>query len=159
MSVINPKIVFDKKWIRFANAEQIQQNGIDLTLKEASIIVSGGDIDNTTHGTHIMSDIVPDKDDYFNFYPRYIYEVRFNEFVSVPSNACAIVLPRSTLNRNGCLITCGLYDSGFKNYVNGVMCVGVPVRIKRNTRICQIIFLEAKPYKLYLGKYTWKEKK
>ena len=65
------------------------------------------------------------------------------------------MIARSTLNRNGIFITSGLYDSGFENYIGGVMHVRCgPARIERGTRIAQFIYVEAETASMYEGQYN-----
>ncbi len=64
------------------------------------------------------------------------------------------VITRSTLNRNGCYITSGLYDSGYHGVMAGVLHITIgDVRIKKGTRIGQYISFEAEALKLYDGDY------
>ena len=73
----------------------------------------------------------------------------------MPTGYAGWLIARSTLNRNGIFITSGLYDSGFENFIGGVMHVrGGPARIEKGARIAQFIFVEAETVRLYDGEYS-----
>jgi len=64
------------------------------------------------------------------------------------------VITRSTLNRNGCFITSGLYDAGYRGVMAGVLHVTVDTaRIKKGTRIGQYLSFDAETLHLYNGSY------
>ena len=76
-------------------------------------------------------------------------------WATTAANACGWLIARSTLNRNGIFITSGLYDSGFENYIGGVMHVRCgPATIEKGARIAQFIFVEAETVRMYDGEYN-----
>ena len=83
------------------------------------------------------------------------YQFETDHFVSIPEGRAGWLIARSTLNRNGIFITSGLYDSGFSNYIGGVMHVRCgPARIERGTRVAQFIYVEAETLSMYEGQYN-----
>ena len=83
------------------------------------------------------------------------YQFETDHFVKIPEGYAGWLIARSTLNRNGIFITSGLYDSGFENYVGGVMHVRCgPARIEKGTRIAQFIYVEAETANMYQGEYN-----
>lgn len=85
------------------------------------------------------------------------YQFETNHFVEIPEGYAGWLIARSTLNRNGVFVTSGLYDSGFKNTVGGVLHVSGRTEIGYNTRIAQFIMLKAETEHLYDGDYNIKE--
>ena len=83
------------------------------------------------------------------------YQFETDHFVIIPEGHAGWLIARSTLNRNGIFITSGLYDSGFQNYVGGVMHVrGGPARIQKGARVAQFIYVEAETVSMYDGDYN-----
>jgi len=64
------------------------------------------------------------------------------------------VITRSTLNRNGCFLTSGLYDSMYHGVMAAVLHVGIGIaKIKQGTRIGQYISFQAEMLHGYDGDY------
>lgn len=131
----------------------IQPNAVDIRVSGFSKI-------NTTEKfilseydkTHRSVDVINPVDD--NFYlDTGIYEFMTNHYVEISDNECGIIVQRSTLNRNGIYITSGIWDSGFKGYVAGVIHITGPVIITKNTRIAQFVIFESDMVGLYNGSY------
>ncbi|MCD6118931.1 deoxyuridine 5'-triphosphate nucleotidohydrolase [bacterium] len=83
------------------------------------------------------------------------YIVRYNEIIEVPDDAIGIVLPRSSLMRAGATLHSAVWDPGYRGRGQGLLSVTNPIRIHRNARIGQIVFIrmEKKADKLYNGTY------
>ena len=83
------------------------------------------------------------------------YQFETEHYVIIPTGYAGWLIARSTLNRNGIFITSGLYDSGFENYIGGVMHVRCgPATIEKGARIAQFIFVEAETVRMYDGEYN-----
>lgn len=83
------------------------------------------------------------------------YQFLTNHFVNLPEGYAGWIVPRSTLNRNGVFITSGLYDSGFNNYIGGVIHVMCGTAyIQENARVGQFVLVSADTYNLYQGQYN-----
>jgi deoxycytidine triphosphate deaminase len=64
------------------------------------------------------------------------------------------VITRSTLNRNGCFITSGLYDSSYHGTMAAVLHITFgTARIKKGTRIGQYLSFDAEMLHEYNGSY------
>jgi len=85
------------------------------------------------------------------------YQFETDHFVEIPEGYAGWLIARSTLNRNGVFVTSGLYDSGFKNTIGGVLHVSGKTQIDVGTRIAQFIMLKAETEHLYDGDYNIKE--
>lgn len=84
-----------------------------------------------------------------------VYDFETDHFVEVPEGIAGWIVGRSTLIRNGLIVASGIYDSGFKNKIGGMIHVtSGPVMLQRNTRIAQFITFSAETNHLYNGVYN-----
>lgn len=82
------------------------------------------------------------------------YEVIMENEIEVGPDEAGFVITRSTLNRNGCFLTSGLYDTGYKGVMAGVLHVNCgPMRIKPGTRVGQYLNWKAEALSKYDGDY------
>ena len=82
------------------------------------------------------------------------YEIIMEGIVTLADDEAGWVITRSSLNRNGCFITSGLYDSGYSGVMAGVLHVNNgPIRIKRGTRVGQFLLFKAEALNQYDGDY------
>lgn len=102
---------------------------------------------------HSTSRVVPDKDGYFML-PQGSYEFTAQNKITVGEGEAGFVIARSTLNRNGIIITSGLYDSGYSGVMAGVMHVMVPyVKIQHGAAIGQYLNFKSESIGKYAGSY------
>lgn len=131
-----------------------QPNAVDLRLgKVFKINDSLFEVSNE-HKKHRGSfEMKVDPEGYYNL-PVGQYEVVMENIIHVGEGEAGWVITRSTLNRNGCFLTSGLYDSGYHGVMAGVLHVTVgPARIKQGTRIGQYLSFDAEALHLYDGDY------
>jgi dUTP pyrophosphatase len=89
---------------------QIQQNGIDLTLKKVELFEGGGivDFDNSKRSLPEVRQLSVCQYDLdgkaFYDLPQGVYLVTFNEIVNIPKTLMCWARPRSTLMRCGATI-------------------------------------------------------
>jgi dUTP pyrophosphatase len=137
--------------------EQLQPNGFDLTLKEVSLLQSGGKIAVSNKNRQI-SDLCPlmfDGMDDANLVPG-SYVITFNEIVNLPKNVMALGAPRSSLLRCGVTVHMAVWDAGYSGRSQSLLVVYNPnnFRVQRNARIAQLVFFElAKETEGYNGVY------
>lgn len=132
-----------------------QPNAVDLRLGKVFKINQENTFEiSNDHKKHRGSvEIDPDQDGYFLLDPGH-YEVVMENIINVGEGEAGWVITRSTLNRNGCFITSGLYDSGYHGVMAGVLHVTVgPARIKKGTRIGQYLSFDAQMMHKYDGDY------
>lgn len=132
----------------------VQTNALDLRLGDVFAI---GDqlftIDNENKQHRSKTQMNTDDDGYYNLEPGH-YEVVMENIITVGTNEAGFVITRSTLNRNGCFLTSGLYDTGYNGVMAGVLHVNCgPVRIKRGTRIGQYLNFDSESEGMYDGDY------
>jgi dUTP pyrophosphatase len=123
--------------------QQIQPNGIDLTIKEVSLFSSPGSIGPGNEGRTLSgnSPLVFDGLDRMDLLPG-CYLVTYNEVVNLPKNVMALALPRSSLLRCGVSIHNAVWDAGYSGRSQSLMVVynTQGFRLYRNARIVQMVF-------------------
>jgi deoxycytidine triphosphate deaminase len=98
-------------------------------------------------------EIQPDANGWFSLKPGQ-YEVVMQNLVRVGEGEAGWVITRSTLNRNGCFLISGLYDSGYHGAMAAVLYVTCgKVEIHRGTRIGQYLCFESEAISNYIGSY------
>jgi len=125
--------------------EQVQPNGIDLTLRDIALLQSPGRI-AVTDSHRLVSDLAPlvfDGLDFIDLIPG-VYIVIYNEIVHLPKNIMALATPRSSLLRCGVTINTAVWDAGYSGRSQSLMVVYNPqgFRLQRNARIVQLVFLQ-----------------
>lgn len=161
---INPTIALEEGWISgiVNHDKQVQPNAIDYTINRAFTIKTSEFVLTETQkqmrgGKEIP--VVPRNgvgEEGWVLYGHMMLDALSDMYVSLPEGVAALLVPRSTLTRNGLITANGLYDSGFQghigttihNFNNG------PAFIGRGTRIGQIIFVDAAAAKSYAGGYN-----
>lgn len=131
-----------------------QPNAVDLRLDKVYVINREVFEISNDHKKHRGSqELLTGYDGYFTLAPGH-YEVVMENIIHVGEGEAGWVITRSTLNRNGCYITSGLYDSGYHGVMAGVLHVTVDtVRIKKGTRIGQYLSFNAENLSTYDGDY------
>jgi len=125
--------------------EQVQPNGIDLTLRQVSMLQSSGKI-AAMNSQRLVSDVAPLVFDGLNFIDLMpgAYIITYNEIIHLPKNVMALAMPRSSLLRCGVTINTAVWDAGYSGRSQSLMVVYNPqgFRLQRNARIVQLVFLQ-----------------
>lgn len=126
MSQINPNEIIKRNILTPCEFTQIQQVGIDLTLKDRVVL---------PHGKS--------------------FNVLLNEVVELPNYVFSTFTHRSSYNRKGVLITGSIYDPGYKGVIGCTIynMSGDLLIIEPNERIGQMVFFQADPSSTYEGQY------
>jgi dUTP pyrophosphatase len=124
--------------------EQVQPNGIDLTLREVAMLQSSGRI-AVKDSQRLVSDLAPlvfDGLDFVDLMPG-AYIVTYNEIVHLPKNIMALATPRSSLLRCGVTVNTAVWDAGYSGRSQSLLVVynSQGFRLQRNARIVQLVFL------------------
>ena len=124
---------------------QLQPNGIDLTLREITILQTPGTITTENH-QRILSGLTPLTFDGMNFIHLApgIYLVTYNEIIHLTTGIMALAQPRSSLLRCGVTVHTAVWDSGYSGRSQSLLVVYNPqgFRVQRNARIIQLVFLK-----------------
>jgi len=124
--------------------EQVQPNGVDLTLREIALPQSAGKI-TVSNSQRLVSDLAPlvfDGLGFIDLVPG-AYIITYNEIVHLPNNVIALARPRSSLLRCGVTVSTAVWDAGYSGRSQSLMVVYNPLgfRVQRNARMVQLIFL------------------
>ena len=123
--------------------QQIQPNGVDLTIRDIAMFCSSGAI-TTDNKNRVLSSTSPlafDGLGRIDLLPG-SYLVTCNEIVNIPSNIMAIAKPRSSLLRCGVTVQTAVWDAGYSGRSQSLMIVYNPqgFRIYKNARFIQLVF-------------------
>jgi dUTP pyrophosphatase len=139
-------------------ATQVQQNGIELTLKHVEVFEGSGAVafDNSERQLPAVRQLEFESDGWI-YLPKGVYKIVFNEIVTVPKNMAAIAKMRSSVMRCGVTIETGVWDAGYSGRSEGLMLVHneMGFKVKRNARIIQMLFfkLDKEVSEGYSGRY------
>ena len=122
---------------------QVQPNGIDLTLREVARHEGQGAI-GIDKADRVLPELIPlefDADGWLSLEPG-IYHIVYNEVVDIPKNLMALGRPRSSLNRCGVTIYTAVWDAGYNGRSTSMMEVSNPAgfRVQKDSRVMQLVF-------------------
>lgn len=131
--------------------EQIQPNGVDLTLDSVYTQTGAGAI--TTDGKEIgdREELTPE-DEQYELEPG-AYIVQYGEQLAIPDGHVGFVYPRSSLMRNSAMLNTAVWDAGYEGRGEGLLAVNAPITIEQGARIGQIVYAEAEHADVYDGSY------
>lgn len=161
--IINPKIITSSLFPdQIIPEKNIQPNGIDFNLDRVfKLVQTPGIVPSLSEEGKTffnLQEILPDSEDYFVFEPNVVYDCSSVQHVTIDEGVASILLIRSTLNRLGMVLSAGLYDTGFNGAIGFTLCSRVgPVRIKKGTRVGQIVTWAAVNNGMYSGGYNHKQ--
>ncbi len=120
---------------------QIQQCGVDLTVASVFIMEGEGvlDFDNTKRQIPKYKE-VPVSNDHWFLQPG-VYHIAFNEKIVLPKNIAGLMFPRSSALTCGIVEHTAVWDPGYEGRSFFHAEVSRPVKIFRNARLGQMIFL------------------
>ena len=123
--------------------QQLQPNGIDLTVKEIAMLSSPGCI-STSNQSRVLSALSPlvfDGLGKIDLLPG-CYIITCNEIVNLPRNIMALARPRSSLLRCGVAIHTAVWDAGYSGRSQSLMIVYnmQGFRMFKNARFMQLVF-------------------
>ena len=125
--------------------QQIQPNGVDLTLREVAMLQSPGKIavENSQRLVSELSPLVFDGLGFIDLMPG-VYSITYNEIVHMPNDVMALATPRSSLLRCGVMVNTAVWDAGYSGRSQSLMVVYNPqgFRVQRDARIIQLVFLQ-----------------
>ncbi len=124
--------------------QQLQPNGIDLTLREIALLQSSGRIaaEDSQRRVSDLAPLVFDGLGFIDLVPG-AYIITYNEIVHLPQNIMALGRPRSSLLRCGVTVGMAVWDAGYSGRSQSLLVVYNPqgFRLQKNARVAQLIFL------------------
>ncbi len=123
--------------------QQVQPNGIDLTLREVAMLQSSGTIAASERVLPDLAPLVFDGLGFIDLVPG-AYSITYNEIVHLPKNIMALGRPRSSLLRCGVTIGTAVWDAGYEGRSQSLMVVYNPqgFRMQKYARIMQLVFFQ-----------------
>ena len=137
--------------------QQLQPNGVDLTLRDIALLQSPGQI-AVENSQRLVSDLAPlvfDGMGFIDLVPS-AYIITYNEVVHLPENIMALGRPRSSLLRCGVTVGTAVWDAGYQGRSQSLLVVYNPqgFRLQKNARVAQLIFMRlSQKTKGYQGAY------
>ena len=132
---------------------QVQPNAIDLRVDKIFQSYSQVFVISEEEKSHRESREISPIDGWWRLEVG-SYEIIMQGIVTLADDEAGWVITRSSLNRNGCFLTSGLYDSGYSGVMAGVLHVNNgPIRVKRGTRVGQFLLFKAEALNQYDGDY------
>ncbi|WP_225333059.1 deoxyuridine 5'-triphosphate nucleotidohydrolase [Halomicrobium urmianum] len=132
-------------------SEQVQPNGVDLTLETVYEQVEPGRIERSDKTVGDRRELSSDGDAYGLEPGGYVVE--YGERVAVPEGHVGFVLPRSSLMRNSCMLNTAVWDAGYEGRGEGLLQVHHPIELEPGARIAQFVLAEAGHEDTYDGTY------
>ena len=124
--------------------EQLQPNGVDLTLRQIAMFSSAGRIGRSNQERK-LSDTAPLVFDSMGDIELMAgaYLVTFNEIVNLPPDVMAVGQTRSSLLRCGVSMHNAIWDAGYSGRSQALLVVFNPYgfRLKKDARLLQLVFL------------------
>jgi len=137
--------------------DQVQPNGVDLTLAEVYEQRSPGRVGVDGKEIGDRQTLVPeessDGDAATYTLPPGGYVVQYAETVSIPDGHVGFIYPRSTLMRNSCMLNTAVWDAGYTGKGEGLLQVHHDIEIERGARIAQLVLAEGQHDDTYDGSY------
>jgi deoxycytidine triphosphate deaminase len=130
--------------------EQIQPNGVDLTLGALHEQTGPGHIGHD--GKEIGERRELDPEGAYELDPG-AYVAGYGEIVGIPEGHVGFVYPRSSLMRNSCMLHTAVWDAGYEGRGEGLLEVHRPVTIDAGARIAQLVLATADHEGVYDGDY------
>ena len=164
--MLNANQILEESLIKLDNAKgKPAQVGYDLSIKQVNKVgnpVPNGMIgrvlkDQTILNTHTpVEKISLEEKRGFLLYEG-VYDVIMNEGCKIAPNRVGLIRQRSSLMRNGAIITSSVFDPGFEtDNIGTYMIVFETIFIEEDARVAQIYFHECSPVsedQLYNGQW------
>jgi deoxycytidine triphosphate deaminase len=135
--------------------EQIQPNGVDLTVGEVFRTSGFAEFSESGYTKPDRTKLTPHDDGYYRLYTGQ-YPIVYGEKVEIPDGYVARVYPRSRLMRSGLHLTSALWDQGYEGVGEGLLRVPRAIKhakIADGLPIAQMTFISAEAADDYDGSH------
>ena len=134
--------------------EQIQPNGVDLTLDAVFEQRSRGRIGRDGKAVGERRTVTPEASggSVYELSPGG-YVVRYGETVAIPEDHVGFVYPRSSLLRNACTVDTAVWDAGYEGRGEGLLETYNGIELEAGARIAQLVLARADHEGTYDGSY------
>jgi len=131
--------------------EQVQPNGVDLTLETVYEQIEPGHIGQGGKTVGDRRELDADGGAFILESGGYI--ARYGETVSIPPGHVGFIFPRSSLMRNSCMLNTAVWDAGYVGRGEGLLQVFHEIEIEEGARIAQMVYARAEHSGAYDGSY------
>jgi deoxycytidine triphosphate deaminase len=132
-------------------ADQIQPNGVDLTLGAVFGQTTAGRISRDGKTIGGRQELDP-TDGIYTLSPGG-YIVRYGEQIRIPAAHIGFLYPRSSLLRNSCMLDTAVWDAGYEGRGEGLLEVHHEIELEAGARIAQLVLADADHVDEYDGSY------
>jgi deoxycytidine triphosphate deaminase len=135
--------------------EQVQPNGVDLTLESVFEQIERGRIsrgDKTVGERRELDAALIDGRERYRLEPG-AYVVRYGERIVIPDDHVGFLYPRSSLLRNSCMLDTAVWDAGYEGRGEGLLEVHHEIELEPGARIAQLVLAAADHEGTYDGSY------
>ena len=130
--IISPETAIENGWVQGIHNQdvQVQPNAIDFTLDKAYSVLHrpfcialdrNGNEEKWMRGGEELqtfdSHLSPAHAPVWTIDGGDMIDCLSDMYVEVPDDVAVMLVPRSSITRNGLFLTCGLYDTGFKGHL------------------------------------------
>jgi dUTP pyrophosphatase len=133
------------------DGEQVQPNGVDLTVSAVFEQVSPGRIGRAGKTVGDRRERDPEGGVYRLDPGGYV--VRYGERIRIPAGHVGFLYPRSSLLRNSCMLDTAVWDAGYEGRGEGLLEVHHAIELEREARVAQLVLAEAAHEERYNGSY------
>lgn len=137
------------------DADQLQPNGVDLTVDRVFAQESVGRLSQTGKTIGERTECAVEFHGERELYPldRGGYILRYRETVEIPEDHVGFIFPRSSLMRNSCMVNTAVWDAGYTGRGEGLLQVHHPIELERHARVAQLVLSLADHTGTYDGTY------
>ena len=132
-------------------AEQVQPNGVDLTLSAVFEQTEPGRIGRDGKTVGSRRELSADAGVYRLDPGGYV--VAYDDLIRIPDGHVGFLYPRSSLLRNSCMLDTAVWDAGYEGRGEGLLEVYHQIELERGARIAQLVLAEARHEDTYDGDY------
>lgn len=131
-----------QKVIQANSGAQIQPAGYDVSVNDIHCFPKTRFTLGIEKGENSSLEDVPLVGEFFELEAG-AYFVDLNEITTIPKDSIGILLPRSTLLRNGLDVRTALFDPGYSGQPKVMLVCHRPARVQRFSRIGQLVILRS----------------
>ena len=131
--------------------EQVQPNGVDLTLAAIHEQVEPGRIGRDGKEIGAREEVFAG-DDVYRLSPGG-YILQYAETVHIPEGHVGYIYPRSSLMRNSGMLNTAVWDAGYEGKGEGLLELHNEIELERGARIAQLVLAAADHDGSYEGSY------
>lgn len=154
MSVINPR-EFAEKYLKNWDPKDLAQVGLDVRIARLYHLDNSAKamVKEKIRAFASRTLLYPMNGEY-DLIPGQVYEFESDIVVSMPVDAAGLIVHRSSMLRNGVIVTSGIWDPGFTGNLNGfILPQACTVTVGQFERVGQFVVWEASACSQYTGIY------